>query len=471
MAEPVPATAAVSAELVAIGSELLLGEGVDTNSAEISARLAEIGVDVFRHTTVGDNVERMVDVLRGACARADVVVVTGGLGPTQDDLTRVAVARVAGVALERRPELVEGLRRIFSRRGRAMSDNNLVQADLPVGARVIAPAGTAPGFVVQVPVPAAPERPARTATLYCLPGVPREMRTMLERDVLPELTRRVGAGTTVSRVVRTAGMAESTVAEICAPVLERLDREAAAQQRSANPTIAFLASRGETRVRVTAKAESRAQALALLDPVVEEVVDLLGAGVAGVDDEGVEHAIARQLRQTGWTLAVAESITGGGLAARLVTVAGASDWFRGGLVTYATDAKTSLAGVDADVLAREGPVSEAAAAGLALGARERLAADVGLGIVGAAGPTTQGDVPLGTVIVAVALPGRDDPVVHRLQLPAGARTAVQEFAASAGLDALRRDLATAASPEAPAEASAWERPEPPAGDPAAAGSG
>lgn len=471
MAEARPGPAAVRAELVAVGSELLLGESVDTNSAEISARLAEIGVDVFRHTTVGDNVERMADVLRGACERADVVIVTGGLGPTQDDLTRVAVARVAGVPLERRPELVEGLRRVFRERGRVMSDTNLVQADLPVGARVIAPAGTAPGFAVDVPVPAAADRPARTATVYCLPGVPRAMRIMLERDVLPELARRVGAGATVSRVVRTAGMAESTVAEICAPVVERLDREAAAEQRSANPTIAFLASRGETRVRITAKAPSRAEALALLDPVVEELVALLGAGVAGVDDEGVEHAIARQLRQTGWTLAVAESITGGGLAARLVTVPGASDWFRGGLITYATDTKTTLAGVDAGVLAREGPVSVAAAAGLAVGARERLAADVGLGIVGAAGPTTQGDAPIGTVIVAVALPGRDDPVVHRLQLPAGARTAVQEFAASAGLDALRRDLARHASPDAPAEASAWERHDPHGGGAAAAGSG
>lgn len=411
------------AELVAIGSELLLGDAVDTNSAWISARLAEIGVDVHRHTTVGDNVERMAEVLSSACSRADHVIVTGGLGPTSDDLTRVAVARVAGVELERRHDLAEYLYEYWAKAGREMPESNLVQADLPVGADVLAPVGTAPGFAVAV----------GAARVWCVPGVPREMETMVGRDVLPALRAAAGASTTVSRVVRTGGMAESAVGEALLPLVRRLES-------AGNPTVAFLASRGETRVRLTAKAATREEALALLDPLVAEVVSVLGSGVAGIDDEGAEWSIARQLQQLGMTLGLAESITGGGVSARLVTVPGASEWFRGALVTYATDVKVSLAGVDASLLERATPVSEETAGALAAGARFALGADVGLAVVGVAGPTTQGDQPVGYTCVAVALPDGSVPTVSR-RLPARGRVEVQEFAASMALDFLRRRLA------------------------------
>lgn len=417
--------ASLTAEVVAVGSELLLGESVDTNSAWISARLAELGVDVYRHATVGDNLERVVAELRGAAARADAVIVTGGLGPTQDDLTRVAVAHLAGLPLQRRPELVAYLEDYFSRGRRAMPASNLVQADLPAGARVLRPVGTAAGFAVGVD----------GAVVYCLPGVPAEMTAMMERDVLPDLTRRGGLATTVSRVVRTAGMSESGVAELCAGVVDRL-------QPAGNPTLAFLASRGETRVRITGKAASRDAALALVDPVVEEVVDLLGAGVVGVDDEGVEHAIARQLRRFGWTLALGESVTGGGVGARLVTVPGASSWFRGAVVAYTTDAKTLVAAVPADELARHGPVSEAVAAALARGVRGRLEADVGLAVVGVAGPDTQGGKAVGTLCLGVALPGAP-PTARTAVLPSRNRVQIQEWAASVALDHLRRALGDA----------------------------
>ncbi len=413
------------AELVAVGSELLLGESVDTNSAWISARLAEIGVDVYRHTTVGDNVGRMADVLREALRRSDAVIVTGGLGPTQDDLTRNAVARVAGVDLRRHDEIVDHLGAYFARIGRRLTDNNLVQADLPVGARVIDPVGTAPGFALEV----------GDAVVYALPGVPREMEAMLEGAVVPELAGRGGRATTVSRVVRTAGIAEAAVADLSAPVVRRLDE-------SGNPTVAFLATRGETRVRVTGKAPARAEALALVDPVVDELLDLLGTNVVGVDDEGVEHAVARQLDRLGWSLAVAESVTAGGVGARLATVPGASGWFLGGLVTYATHAKRALAGVDPAVLDSHGPVSEPVAARLTEEARDRLGADVALGVVGVAGPTDQGGVPVGTVCVAVTGPAPAGPdAVRTVRLPRRARVETQQWAASVALDFLRRRLA------------------------------
>jgi len=412
----------VRAELIAVGSELLLGEHVDTNSAWISARLAEVGVDVFRHVTVGDNVARMVATFGEAAERADAVIVTGGLGPTQDDLTRVAVAQLAGVGLKRDPELVEHLCTTFARSGRVMPDNNLVQADLPEGARVLAPVGTAAGFAVDV----------RDATIYCVPGVPQEAEVMVARDILPALVARGGLAATVSRLVRTAGMAESAVAQTLAPVVERLEGQPV--------TVAFLASRGETRVRVTGKSTSREAALALVDPVVEEVAGLLGSGVAGLDEEGPEYAVARALVRRGWTLAVAESVTGGHLGARIVGVPGASDWFRGGLLVYTEEAKVMLAGMDRELLDRVGPVSEETAAALAQGVRVRLGAQVGVGVVGVAGPTRQGGRDVGTVCLGLA--GPDGGVRTReLRLPARSRAQLQEWAASAALDYLRRRLA------------------------------
>lgn len=415
------------AELLAVGSELLLGDLVDTNSAWISARLAEIGVDVHRHVTVGDNVERMVEALSDAVGQADAVIVTGGLGPTQDDVTRVAVARVAGVGLGRRDELVEHVTQVFARSGRRMPENNLVQADLPEGARVLAPIGTAAGFALEI----------GSATVFCVPGVPREMEPMVARDVLPALVESAGLAATVSRLVRTAGMSESGVAEQLAPLVERLEGQG---EGGGRVTVAFLASRGETRVRVTGKSTSREAALAVVDPVVEQIVGLLGPGVTGLDDEGPEYAVARQLTRSGWTLAAAESVTGGHLGARLVAVPGASSWFLGDLVVYTEHAKTLLTGVHPDLLARFGPVSVETAAALAAGARDRLGADVGVGVVGEAGPTPQGDRPVGTVCLAVALPG-NLPTTREVTLPARSRPEVQEWAASAALDELRRRLA------------------------------
>lgn len=420
-----PDGTALRAEVVAVGTELVVGDNVDTNSAWLSQRLVELGVDVRRHTSIGDDLEAMAAALRRATADHDVVIVTGGLGPTHDDLTRFAVAEVAGVELERRGALVDVIRSQFVRRGRPMPAGNLVQADLPVGAAVIAPVGTAAGFVLEV----------AGALLICLPGVPAEMRQMTERSVLPLLRERGGLATTVHRTVRTAGMAESDVADRCAALAARLGARG-------NPRLALLASRAETRVRVTARAADREAAHALTDPVVDELIALLGTGVVGVDDEGTEHLVARLLSGRGWTLAVAESITGGGVGARLVTVPGASTWFAGGVIVYATTAKPLLGGVPADLLAEHGPVSEPVVEALARGVRDRLGSDVGLGVVGVAGPTTQGGVDVGTVCLGVALPG--GAWTRTVLLPPRSRQELQEFGASTALDYLRRRLADVA---------------------------
>ena len=367
-------------------------------------------------------------MLGEACSRADAVIVTGGLGPTQDDLTRVAVAQVAGVALQRRQDLADAIAAYFAERGREMPSTNLVQADLPAGAEPLAAVGTAPGFVITI----------GAATVWCLPGVPREMEVMLDRDVVPALASRALRGTTVSRVVRTSGMSESGVAELLSGLVSELDTTAA--DAAGRVTIAFLASRGETRVRVTAKAGDRDEALALAEPVVDRIRRVLGSGVTGVDDHGVEWAVAEALKERELTLGLAESVTAGGVASRLVTVPGAGDWLRGSLVTYATETKVLLAGVDPDLLEREGPVSEPVARALAAGARDRLGADVGLAVVGVAGPTPQGGQPVGTCVVAFAsVDGSTQ--AREVRLPGRSRGELQEFAATVALDYLRRRLA------------------------------
>ncbi len=408
--------AALRAKIVAVGTELVDGDTLDTNSAWLAARLIELGIAVRGHATVGDDEQELVAALRTATVGSDVVVVTGGLGATHDAVTRVAVARLAGVALERRDASAG------DRSGRTNSAD-VVASALPAGAEMIDAAGAVPGFVLRV----------AGVLLLCLPGLPVELRQMTEHRVLPLLRRHAGSAATVSRTVHTAGLAESDVAERCADLADRLSD-------ADNPRLSFLTSHGATRLRVTGRARDVARARALTDPVVAEVVDLLGPAVVGLDDQGIEAVVARQLRRRGWTLAVAESITGGGVGARLVTVPGASEWFAGGVIAYATAAKTRLAAVPDRVLAEHGPVSEETAVALATGVRNRLDADAALAVVGLAGPTTQGQRRVGTVCLAAVVP----PAVVRtrtVQLPPQSRQDLQQSGATAALDHLRRCLA------------------------------
>jgi nicotinamide-nucleotide amidase len=419
-------------EIVAIGTELLLGQIADTNSAWLGEQLALAGVDSHYHQAVGDNQARIVLALRTALARSDAVIVCGGLGPTQDDITRESIAQVMNVGLVRDEALIERIRTMFSARQRAMPENNLRQADVPVGASVIEQArGTAPGLVC----------PLGNKVIYAVPGVPHEMQEMFTRAILPDLRARMRAageeGIIKSRVLRTWGTSESGLAEALADRVDALDGRESGD--GSTLTIAFLASGIEgIKVRITARAATEGAVDGLLAEeerlVRAELAERLGDIVFGVDDEAMEHAVAALLVERKLTLGLAESLTGGLIGARLVNVPGSSQWFRGCVVAYDSEVKRSILGVP------PGPVVSAEAAeAMALGARTALGSDVGLGITGVAGPDLQEDVRPGTVFVGIAPP--DAPVFNRQLFLPGDRDRVRQFSTISALDLLRRTLA------------------------------
>jgi len=406
-------------EVVAVGTELLLGQIVDTNSAWMGEQLALRGIEHLRQTKVGDNQDRIATVLREALERADAVIVCGGLGPTQDDITREAIASVMGVELVRHDELVEAISDLFARRGRTMPANNLRQAEVPAGATPIEQrTGTAPGLIC----------PVGDKVVYAVPGVPYEMREMLERAVLPDLERRAGVRQVfVSRTLRTWGESESRIAELLAPTVARLDE-------TGNPTLAFLASGIEgIKVRLTARAATAPDAAHLLDAEETEVRSVLGDLVFSGDDEPMEAVVGRLLVARGLSLAVAESLTGGLVASRIVNVPGSSEWFRGGVVAYDSEVKFDVLGVP------RGPVvSEACAVAMADGVRRLCGADVGLSTTGVAGPTEQEGHPPGTVWLGLAV--GDDVHAVRITLP-GDRDRIRQMSVISLMDRLRRHLA------------------------------
>ena len=423
-------------EIVAVGTELLLGQIADTNSKWLGERLAAIGVSSQFHQAVGDNHERIVLACRTALARSDGVIVSGGLGPTHDDITREAIAEVMNVPLRRDEEVVDRIRAMFNSRGRTMSDSNLRQADVPDGATVIPQTtGTAPGLIC----------PVGHKVVYAVPGVPYEMAEMFERAIGPDLTERLAergeiAGVIASRVIRTWGMTESALAETLAAHIAHLDGAPDGAGGADRPpaTVAFLASGIEgIKVRVTVRADDAATATARLDAeerAIRRILhDAAGDVVFGIDDEAIEDAVARALAADGLTLGLAESLTGGLAASRLVNVPGASRWFRGSVVSYASEVKFDVLGVP------EGPVvSEAAARAMAEGARSVLGADVGLSMTGVAGPDSQDDQPPGTVFVGLARSGRATEAFS-FTVP-GDRDRVRQYATIAALDLLRRTL-------------------------------
>jgi nicotinamide-nucleotide amidase len=418
---------------VAVGTELLLGQIADTNSAWLGDRLAAAGVVSHFHQAVGDNHERITLALRTALARSDGVIVCGGLGPTQDDITREAIAEIMGVELVRDQKIVDVIARFFKARDRTMSANNARQADVPVGATIIAQrAGTAPGLIC----------PLGNKVIYAVPGVPYEMAEMFERGILPDLRARMAEageeGVIVSRVLRTWGASESGLAESLQGRIDALDADDADGVPAGSVTLAFLASGIEgIKVRITARAATLSEGTARLDSeekaVRAAIEGQLGDIVFGVDDESMEVAVAAQLIARGVTLGVAESLTGGLIASRLVNVPGASAWFRGGVVAYHEQVKFDILGVPV------GPVvSEAAAAAMARGVCRVTGSDVGLGITGVAGPDDQEGVDPGTIFVGLRLP--DGAISSReLHLP-GDRERVRQYGAISALDLLRRAL-------------------------------
>jgi competence/damage-inducible protein CinA-like protein len=408
-------------DVLAVGTELLLGQIVDTNSAWIGEQLSAVGIDTCEHRKVGDNLDRIVTCLRELLDRADAVIVCGGIGPTPDDVTREAIAEVMGVELERREELIEHISRIFGGRGRPMPDNNLRQADVPKGGDVIPnPIGTAPGLRCEVT-----DANGAVKVIYAVPGVPYEMTEMVTKSVLPDLLERAGErAVIVSRSLKTWGASESGLAEMIAA---RVDQQT-------NPTIAFLARGIEgIYVRMTAKAPTEEQARQLLDAEELELRSILGELVFAVDDETMESEVLRLCEARGWSVGVAESLTGGFIGARLANVPGASRTFRGSIASYATEVKRDVLGVTAEKV-----VTEEAAKQMAEGARRVLGADVGISATGVAGPDEMEGQPVGTVWYAVAIPGHE-PEAVTARLPFD-RERVRQFSTISVLNLLRLRL-------------------------------
>ena len=410
-------------DVVAIGTELLLGQITDTNSQWIGEQLAAVGVDSLLQVKVGDNLGRMESVLRSVLAAADAVIVCGGLGPTHDDLTREAIAAVMGAELLPNAEIAEVIRQMFESRGRRMAENNLRQALVPAGATIIAQTrGTAPGLICPVIIDGVQK------VIYAVPGVPHEMKDMVQRAVLPDLLARGGedAAVILSRTLRTWGESESGLNERLDPLIDRLDEVG-------NPTLAFNASGWEgIKIRLTAKAATETEALMLLGIWEAETRAIVDDLVFGVDDETMESVVLQLLRERGWSLGLAESVTGGLVAGRITNVPGASDVFRGGIVSYASDLKFEVLGVP------QGPVvSEAAAAAMAVGAQRLLNSHVALALTGVAGPAEQDGMPVGTLCVGIAIGAE----VHTrtLRMP-GARDQMRQMSVIAAMDLLRRAL-------------------------------
>ena len=412
-------------DVVAVGTELLLGQIVDTNSSWIGEQLAAHGFDSLLQIKVGDNLGRVESALRRSLADADAVIVCGGLGPTHDDLTREAIAAVMGVQLEIHDDVADRIREMFTARGRYMAENNLRQAMVPVGATVIAQTrGTAPGLICPVRIDGVDK------VLYAVPGVPHEMKEMLERAILADLHRRSGEVAVIaSRTLRTWGESESGLNERLDPIIAELET-------LGNPTLAFLASGWEgLKVRLTAKAATAQAAALVLDEWSARVHAVVGQHVFGFDDDTMESVVLQMLRERGLTLALAESVTGGLVAARLTGIAGASDVLRGSIVSYASEVKFDLLDVT------RGPVvSESAAAEMALGARRILGGTLGLALTGVAGPTEQDGVPVGTLCIAVVIGDEVHTTTSRLP---GQREQMRQMSVITALDYLRRILPTA----------------------------
>ena len=401
-------------EVIAVGTELLLGQIVNSNTATMGAALAERGFDAHYQQTVGDNLGRIASAIRVALDRSDAVVITGGIGPTQDDITREAVCAVTGQEMVFNEKYAWHLREWWSRRGRDMPESNLRQAHHPAGAELLAnPRGTAPGLVVE----------HEGKLIFCVPGVPAEMEYLMFAEVLPKLAAASSDEQVIaSRLIRTWGRPESEVAEI----LDDL------YTGSVNPSLAFLASNSEIKIRITAKATGPPEARRLIEPMEQEVRSRLGDNVFGSDDETIERVLLRLLTDRGYTIGTAESMTGGMVTARLTDLPGSSAVVKGGLVAYDSELKQKLLGV-ADVTE---VVTLDAAVAVAQGARALLGVDVAVSVTGSAGPEPL-EKPVGTVIIGVATP--DDARAREIRFT-GDRERVRTYGTAAALQLTRLAL-------------------------------
>ncbi len=401
----------VIVEVVAVGTELLLGQIVNSNASFIGTALADHGIDAHYQQVVGDNLARVATSIRTAVDRADAVIITGGIGPTRDDLTREALCEATGRPMAYSEEYAERLRDWWRQRGREMPESNLRQAEHPLGAELIPnPKGTAPGLVLD----------HEGTLVFCVPGVPAEMEHMVMNEVLPRLAARSdGPSVVASRLLRTWGQSESMVGEL----LDDL------YLGSVNPSVAFLASAGEIKIRITAKADNRVSAEALIEGVEVEVKERMAAWYFGSDEQTVHRIVFSLLAEKGWTIGTAESMTGGLVAAALTAEPGSGEWVKGGLIAYDPELKQKLLGV-ADI---DEVVDTETAVQMAHGGRDLLGADVVVAITGEAGPDPV-EKPAGTVVIAVATP--EDARATTLQMP-GDRERVRSYATTSALHHVR----------------------------------
>ena len=406
-------------DVVAVGTELLLGQIVDTNSSWLGEQMAMAGIDSCVQVKVGDNLPRMVKAIRSALADADALVVCGGLGPTHDDITREALAEVMGTTLEFDDDVGMVIAEMFASRNRRMPEINMRQAMVPVGATIIPQRrGTAPGLIC----------PVGDKVIYAVPGVPFELYEMFERAILPDLLARSGSQSVIaSRTLRTWGESESGLNERLHEVIVELDA-------LGNPTLAFLASGWEgIKVRLTAKADSRDAVTALLDEWDARVRRVVGDVVFGVDDDTMESVVLQMMRERGLTLGLAESVTGGLVAGRLTNVAGSSEVLRGSIVSYASEVKFDVLGVTPGEV-----VNERAAVEMAVGAKRVLGSDVGLALTGVAGPLEQDGMKPGTLCIGIVLA---DDTMHSMTLALpGVRDQMRQLSVISALDAVRKKL-------------------------------
>ena len=413
----------MTAEILCVGSELLLGNITNGNARWIAEQLASLGVPHQRQMVVGDNRERLMAEVRQAAGRCRVLITTGGLGPTPDDLTTEAIAAAFETPLVEHPEVWAEIQARLSARGRTCSPSNRRQAFLPQGAALLPnPTGTAPGMIWS-PVPG--------FTVLTFPGVPSEMKAMWQQTAAPWLRQSgLAAGVFASRMLRFWGVSESALAEEMADLLEQ-----------ANPTVAPYAGAGEVKLRITARAEHLAEAEALLEPVEREIRHRTGLSCFGVDDQDLAAVVLDRLRQRGQSVAVAESCTGGGLGAALAAVPGASDVFLGGVIAYANRVKQQVLGVPEALLETHGAVSDPVAEAMAEGARRLTGADWGLAITGVAGPGGGSEQkPVGLVHIAVAGPQGCSSEGLRFGTSRG-RAWIQTLSAGEALNRLRLQLA------------------------------
>lgn len=410
-------TSRVKAEIIAIGTEILLGEIIDTNSAHIAQSLPELGIDLYYKSVVGDNMGRIVETLQRAWDRSDLIVITGGLGPTEDDMTRESIARLLGEQPAVVPELEGRLHAFFTRRGYPMPASNVKQAWLIPSARALDnPRGTAPGWWV--------ERDGRI--IVCMPGVPGEMERMWANEAKPELMRRSDGQVLVTRTLKTLGIGEGTVDEMAKPVYD-----------TPGIGVGTYARADGVHLRIGAKGATREEAWSRIRPVEEELRRIFGTAIWGTDDDTLEGYIHDLFIARRATLASMESCTGGLFASVITDVPGTSSVYRGGLVTYSTEMKIEN-GVDGDVIREFGVISPETAGAMARAARARLGSDFGLGITGVAGPDPQDGVDPGTVHIAVADP--DDRTHHLSMTMNQGRQAVKRRAVTQAMLLLRRTL-------------------------------